>query len=71
MTIDARIVEARDVRMLEGREDVAFVRQTLGQRAAANEVRQLERDVAPGPAIRAIGQPHGAHTATAQLEIKQ
>ncbi len=64
---DARVVEARDVRVGERGEDLALAREALGDRARpCAEVRELERHRPREAAVRALGEPHRPHAALAQ-----
>ena len=64
----ARVVQPRDVRVVERGEDVALPRHALGERRARpGAARQLQRHGAPDHPVRALGQPHRAHAAFAQL----
>ena len=65
---DARVVQARDVRVHERRQDVALACELLGEAAAAQPgVRKLQRDLAFQHAVGSLGQPDAAHAATADL----
>ena len=65
--VDAGVVEARDVRMLEAGEDFALARDALLDAAIHQaEVRQLERHLALDRAVDALGQPHGRCAAAAR-----
>ncbi len=65
---DAGVIQPRDVRVLERREDLALARQALGQpRALPRAVRQLQRDAALLQQVGALGQPHAGHAAAAEL----
>ena len=65
--VDAGVVEPGDVRVLEQRADVALARHALGQARAPGQARQLQRDLALQAAVGALGQPHRAHAAAADL----
>ena len=65
--IDPGVVEARDVRMLEQRTDVAFTRHALAEASGPRQPRQLQRNLPLEGAIGALGQPYAAHAAAADL----
>ncbi len=65
---DAGVVQARDVRVLQRREDLAFARHALGQaRALPCTMRQFQRDLPTLQHVGAFGQPHAAHATAAQF----
>ena len=65
---EAGVVEPRDVRMIERGEDRrARAPCALRARSAADDVRQLERDRPIDQAVDALGEPHRAHAAAAEL----
>src|SRR5687767_13295397 len=62
------VVESRDVRMSQRREDVALALEALDELTLARSLeRQLQRHVALQLAIRALGEPHRAHAAAADF----
>ena len=63
---DAGVVQSRDVGMRERREDVALAQEALDLHARSGQ-RQLERDFALELAVAALGEPHAAHAADADL----
>ena len=65
--IDSRVVETRDMRVLQAGENVALAREALFQIAAhPGRHRQLQGDVALEGAVRAPRQPDLGHAAGAQ-----
>ncbi|MFO1425682.1 MAG: hypothetical protein U1F11_01640 [Steroidobacteraceae bacterium] len=64
---DAGIVEARDVRVLQGGQAVALLAQPLRDARRPVVQRQLERDLALQRAVGALGEPHRAHAAAPEL----
>ena len=62
------VVQVRDVRMSERREDAAFPGHALGETGALpGAVGQLQRDRSIDEAIGALRQPHDTHAAAADL----
>ena len=65
---DAGVVQARDVRMRESRENVALAGEAAALRAVVeHHVRQLEGDGPSQVTVRALGEPDHAHAPGAQL----
>ena len=63
----ARVEQARDVRMRQAREDLAFAGEAQAQvRIDQARAQQLQRDAALIQAVGARGQPHLAHAAFAE-----
>ena len=64
----ACVVQPGDVRVRQRGQDLAFALQPFGQaRQPPAAVRQLQGDAAPGQHVAALGQPHRAHAAAAEL----
>ena len=69
--VSAGVVQARDVRMLQRGEDLALARQALRRaRRAATQRAAASAPPDACSAVRALGQPHGAHAAIGQLARK-
>src|SRR6185295_8386409 len=68
---DTRVVEARDVRMLELREDVALAPEALAPHVAGLVERgQLERDLALDAPVGLAGEPHLAHATVPERALQ-
>jgi hypothetical protein len=64
----AGVINMRDVRVRQVREDVAFAGEPIGELSSQQmDVGQLQRDGARGERVGAHRQPHRAHAATADL----
>ena len=66
LSVQAGVVQARNVGVLQPGQDVALACKTLGQAGRPTQVRQLQRHLPLDAAIAALGQPHAAHAALAQ-----
>ena len=60
-------MDAGDVRVVEAGEDVALARHPLAEAARPARPRQLDGDLSLQCAVDALGQPHRAHAADAEL----
>ena len=64
---DARVVETRDVRVLERREDFALAREALRETGESPRgVRELQRDRPVEHSVGALGEPNGGHAAATE-----
>ncbi len=61
------VVQPRDVRMLEQGVDVALARHAPGQPRPPRQAWQLQRHLPLEATVGALGQPHRAHAAAAEL----
>src|SRR6185437_7211434 len=62
------VVESRDMRMRERRENIAFARESISERRpVARYVRQFERDRPFQQAVGALCEPDNTHAATPEL----
>ena len=69
---DAGIVELRDVRMGQSRQDIALALEPAPQHAGHQvHVRQLERDLPIQRSVAACGQPYFAHAAAAEPLLQE
>src|SRR5579864_1359756 len=69
-TVDgnARVIEARNVRVFQSREDVALLAKACGQiPPQAGDARQLEGNLALECPIGSLGEPYLRHAAAADL----
>src|SRR5580704_18956437 len=65
--VDSRVVEARDIRMLEARQDIALYSETLRQiPPQVGEQRQFDGHFALESAVRATRQPYLGHASGAE-----
>src|SRR6185312_6468112 len=68
LVIDTRIVEARDVWMLQRREDVALASDARSEPAIDEpEMRQLDGHLALQGSVRALSEPHDRRATRAEL----
>ena len=65
--VDAGVVEAGDVRVLQQGADIALALHTFCQTRAPGQPRQLQRHLALQRAVFALGQPHSTHASTADF----
>ena len=65
--IQTRVVNLRNIRMIEARQNVAFAPHALGQPLRPADARQLQRYLALEAAVGTRRQPYRAHAADAQL----
>ncbi len=65
---DASVVETRDIRVAECREDVAFAGESFGElQIPQSDVRQLQGELALDLSVAAFGEPDDTRTAVADL----
>ena len=68
--VGAGVVQARDIRVCQPRQDVALARQARVQFGHPAHMGQLQRDRAVEPTVDALSQPHGPHAADADLPLQ-
>ena len=70
LVVNAGVVQARDVRVLQPCADLPFARHALRQAGALGQARQLQRHFTLEDAVGALGQPDAAHAAAADLVLQ-
>src|SRR5262249_13830945 len=70
--LDARIHEARDVRVLQAREQAALApKPLLGRGPDVGGVQELHRPLSLEPPVATMREPHGAHAAVTERPVQR
>ncbi len=68
--VGAGVVQARDIRVCQSRQDVTLARQAGVQFRHPAHMRQLQRDRALQPTVNTLSQPDRPHAAHADLPLQ-